>query len=68
MKVKKRNKAALAAAIIMMTLGVLTVQDAETSWYGIVDINGTHAQVCGWVCIAFAILMFVVYLRGSRVN
>lgn len=65
MRGKGRDFGALLAAIAGMLAGLMTLQTGDASWFG-VGISGRQAQLFGWASLAFAIIIFTVYLRGNR--
>jgi hypothetical protein len=63
---RQRDVGALIAAIAFLVAGILAVHNSEASWFGMVEVSGRQAQLFGWASIAFASVIFLVYLRGTK--
>jgi hypothetical protein len=66
MKTRKRDLGALLAAVTMLIAGLLAIERGSASWFDVVGISGTQARLFGWASVAFSIVIFFIYFRGSK--
>jgi ABC-type Na+ efflux pump permease subunit len=63
---RRRDFGALLAAVAMLIAGLLAVSQGSAGWYDTVEITRTQAHLFGWASIAFSIVLFFIYFRGSK--
>jgi hypothetical protein len=63
---RRRDFGALLAAVAMLIAGLIAISQGSAGWYDTVEITSTQARVFGWASIAFSIVLFFVYFRGSK--
>ncbi len=65
MKTRKRDFGALFAAIVTMFTGLQTLHYGDVNYFGVTGFGGGQAQLFAWSAIAFSLVLFFVYFRGS---
>lgn len=65
---RQRDPGVLLAAAAGLVAGLLALTRGGINYFGSVEVSGTQAQVLGWLSIAFSIVIFLVYLRGTKRN
>jgi hypothetical protein len=63
---RQRDFGALLAAVAGFLAGFLTLARGGANYFGLTQISGTQAQLFGWASIGFSIVIFLVYIRGSK--
>jgi K+ transporter len=63
---QKKDKGPLVGGLLLFLLGALTLIRGRASLYGVVGIFGGQAKAFAWFCIAFSLVLLLVYLRRGN--
>jgi hypothetical protein len=61
----KKNTVPFISGILLLLLGLVTLWRGHASWYGAGRISGAQAELYAFVCIAFALVFFLLAFAVS---